>query len=248
MFRKIAIVGKMHAGKTTLANMLVERSYTRMAFADPVKEIAAEMLNKFLYCMNDDRAFGLDSINAEKGHPAIRGLLQLVGTELGRQWYGPDTIWIDMFKDRIEALDELDRSFDLPPEVRIVNDDCRFVNESVALKELGFTIVKLRRPEDERVASIIAALKKQNKDASPQEISRQLEKILGHGSETEVDNIAYDYEFNSTTMRSLERLATLLASGEKPSILRDVEYSDVVRDVPHTARDIPIGMRAHYAH
>jgi len=243
---KIAIVGKMHAGKTMLANNLLRYQYERMAFADPVKEIGAEMLNVFLDYMDDGRYYDKETINMIKGHPAIRGLLQLVGTELGREWYGPKDIWVNLFKKTLLEHERYmnERGFD----VAVVNDDCRFVNEAQALKEIGFTIIKLHRPEDERITSIIAALKKEHKEATPQEIDMSLEKILSHSSETEVDNIEADYVLSSTTMRSLERIAKIIASDDAAEQLDSLVNSDLVEQKPDTANDLPMGMRAAYAH
>jgi hypothetical protein len=238
----------MHAGKTTLANNLLLYQYKRMAFADPVKEIGADMLNVFLAYMNDGRYYDSDTINTIKGHPAVRGLLQLVGTELGREWYGPQTIWIDLFKNRLAEEQAFANEYGYT--LTVVNDDCRFVNEASALRELGFIIVKLHRPEDERVQSIINALKKEHKDATPQEISAYLDKILSHPSETEVDSIKEDIVLRSTTMRSLERIAKILASENALEQLADVDNSDLIRYNPndYVAHDLPMGMRAAYAH
>jgi hypothetical protein len=238
----------MHAGKSSLAQHLKIRGYDRKAFADPVKEIGAEMLNVFLSYMNDPRAYDEYTINEIKGHPAIRGLLQLVGTEIGREWFGPQTIWIDLFKERVKQyyLDAEEFGFD----PKIVNDDCRFVNEAAALKELGFVIIKLHRPEDQRIQSIINALKKDNPEATSQQISTALEKILSHPSETEVEQIEVDYILSSTTMRSLERIAKILASENAVEQLANTDNSDLIQYTPndYVSNDLPLGMRAAYAH
>lgn len=237
MFDKIAVVGKMHAGKTTLANALQTLDYTRIAFADPVKEASAMMLSQFSTYMGTPKEYTIADMNAMKGHPSIRALLQLVGTELGRKWHGPESVWIDLFEAMVEDT-----------EGKIVNDDCRFVNEAERLKQMGFTVVKLERPGDQRIESIVAALKKDNPTASSQDISVMLEKILSHPSETEVDSIVPDYVFASPSVKALQRLARVLASGDTPSILRSLDFSDLYKEGPDQAVDLIIGMRAAYAH
>lgn len=189
--KRIAVVGKMHSGKTTLANMLVDNDYERIAFADPVKRISAEMLTHLAqgtesvtrWQPNYHYYYDYDDMNVLKADPAIRKLLQLVGTELGRQWLGPEDLWIQMFKNDIKGISESEP---------IVNDDCRFVNEGAALREMGFTIIKLVRDETERIDSIRRALKSKMVHSSDHEIDVALVEILSHGSETEVDKIPFD--------------------------------------------------------
>ena len=205
----VALVGKMHTGKSTMADALVrECGFTRLAFADPLKEVSAIMLTSFLSYMNDQTLRRPDwwevtpqSINAMKGDPAIRKLLQLVGTELGRDWYGPDTIWIDLFEKRLRQLQgESDK-------VRIVIDDCRFPNEAEALKAMGFTIFRLHRNEDERLESIQAALLKQKPELleDRQALNDAMEAMANHPSEREVDNINADFGIRGLNVEHLQK-------------------------------------------
>ena len=239
-FNRIAFVGKMHSGKTTTSDFLRRRGFEKFAFADPVKEVSAAMLSTFVNYMGAKNfQYDVGDINHMKGHPSIRTFLQAVGTELGRQWYGPEDIWINRFTTRLQRVSQ---------DASIVVDDCRFVNESERLKKLGFVIIKLHRANDERVQSIIDSLKKQNKNATPQEISEMLEKILNHPSETEVDKIDYDFELASLSLRALERIATIV-NGENPiETIHHIANSDLFRDSKDPLSDIPIGIRAYYAH
>lgn len=77
---RIGIMGKMCAGKTTLANKLVERGYTRLAFADKVKEIAKEL-------------FGMTTKD--------RTLLQAIGQNMRNIRH---TVWIDYLMRVIESF------------------------------------------------------------------------------------------------------------------------------------------------
>lgn len=203
MRKKFAIVGKMHSGKTTLAKYLVERNFTRVAFADPVKEVSARMLTAFVEFVYpfEVHQYTPEMLNTMKGHPAIRKLLQLVGTELGREWYGPDTIWIDLFQ---EAVANYEAEYH---DVYLVNDDCRFVNEAERLSEMGFTLVKLVRDETERILSVQNAIQRDNPDLTIEQVCAKVDEMLGHPSETNVDLIVPDIIIPSVTIRQLEQIA-----------------------------------------
>ncbi len=222
--KKIAIVGKMHSGKTTLAEALIGLGYSRFAFADPVKEIAAKMLTTFSHEMGGEGpSYTYDDMNAMKGHPSIRALLQLVGTELGRNWYGPDDIWIKMFKQRVLHAQGMAGS-DNP--LYIVNDDCRFPNEAFALKDVGFTIVKLERDENERVESIRQALQQANPDLSPADIAARMHAMLTHPSETNVDLIVPDMEIPSMDVIQLQLAARILHEHDLKELAQQLRTLD----------------------
>ena len=76
---RVGVLGKMCAGKTTLANALVKQGYTRMAFADKVKEIAREL-------------FGMTSKD--------RPLLQAIGQGMRNI---RATVWIDYLLSKVEG-------------------------------------------------------------------------------------------------------------------------------------------------
>ncbi len=214
----IAVVGKMHSGKTTIARFLVNTGYHRISFADPVKEVSAEMLSTFCRIVrtmqagpNDPiiyRHYDYTMINEMKGHPAIRSLLQLVGTGLGRDWYGPDTIWIDMFEKKVQKWESDRKEFPMP----VVNDDCRFPNEAERLRKLEFTIIKLVRNDAERCTSIYNALVKQNPTWTPAMIHEALLDMQEHPSETNVDNIQADYTIRNINLDQLRAVANTFGS------------------------------------
>lgn len=204
MRKKFAIVGKMHSGKTTLAKYLIERDFTRIAFADPVKAVSAEMLTTFVRFVDpfSETTYTIDHMNIMKGHPAIRKLLQLVGTELGREWYGPESLWIDLFQ---EAVANYEAEYH---DVYLINDDCRFVNEAERLSEMGFTLVKLVRDETERILSVQHAVQRDNPDLTIEQVCAKVDEMLAHPSETNVDLIVPDIIIPSVTVRQLEQIAT----------------------------------------
>src|SRR5688572_28968194 len=79
----VGIIGKMHSGKTTVTNMIVDKSpqkWTELAFAEPLKSILKE-----LFFLEDIHVHGPMK---DQVHPTLnvmpRELCQYVGTELFR--------------------------------------------------------------------------------------------------------------------------------------------------------------------
>ena len=172
---KIAFIGKMMSGKTTSAiHLSKNHGFTRLAFADPIKVASAVMLNTFSMFVSDvvDKRilpiWDYDRIQEYKTDPAVRKLLQLVGTELGRQLIGYENLWVDMLMKEVEYLESSGTR-------DIVIDDCRFPNEAEALRESGFTLIRVTRPDDEREALV--------REKYPD----TFEEILSHPSETSLD-------------------------------------------------------------
>jgi hypothetical protein len=153
----IAVVGPMHSGKTTLAHLVVERlGYTRLALADPVKDAVEWACNQFIafnlgYFPDRQDALGMhgappiliDRQEIEDAKHVFRPILQWWGTEFARQYLKNDRVWIEMFLDRLRHT--------IGP---VVTDDVRFPNEAQALRDVGFRIVRIVRPEEDRLDSI----------------------------------------------------------------------------------------------
>lgn len=224
--KKFAFVGKMHSGKSTISKLMIAHraGAYRLAFADPVKEASGIMLADLQSyverqyggpTMVPRPAYSIDDMNERKGHPAIRGLLQLVGTELGRNYIGPDTIWIDMLVKRVKEIEG--QAGMMRYEYLIVNDDCRFPNEAERLREIGFKIIRLERNDVLRQRSIVQMIYQQNPELEPAPLdsdwiktdkivksSKLLEKILTHPSETEQENIKADATIFASTVEELQ--------------------------------------------
>lgn len=207
---KVAIVGKLHSGKTTTAQALVDHfGYQRMAFADPVKEVSGVMLAAFENHFAPPRVkvapYTIAQMNDMKKHPSIRKLLQVVGTELGREWRY-NTFWIDQLTRKVTRAESLGVH-------SIVVDDCRFPNEADALRAHGFTIVKLVRDDHERAASVYDALRTTNPDYTTEQLEQELRKMMEHPSEQEIDNILPDMTYPSTSVEQLHVLAATIHEG-----------------------------------
>lgn len=116
---KIAICGRMAAGKTTLANLIingVNDDVVKLSMAGQVKAIAHE-----LFKMED------------KDRP----LLQKIGMKMREIRHD---VWLDYVIAEAEEYDN-------PQIIRII-DDVRFINEATKLKENGWKIVRISIDEN----------------------------------------------------------------------------------------------------
>lgn len=191
---KIAFVGKQRCGKSTSCLLLQSLGYTKMGLADPVKAVTVEMINTFYRYLGEPEMMTRERLERDKTE--LRWLLQGVGTDLGRNYLGPDSIWIELLLSRVKTY-ELTHG----DEFRVVVEDTRFLNEVKALRSQGFTIVKILRDESERTAAIRA-------DGVSDE---HLQRILSHPSETEVDLIEADITIANTSLEELRNQVMRLA-------------------------------------
>ncbi len=132
MPRIIAIAGKERAGKDTLASILVNRfGYTRMAFADPLKDMVYTLLNF--------REENKDEIDPVWGITPRQALI-FFGT--------------DIMQEKIEdLLPGVGRSFWVRHMIArmprgascIVISDLRYPHEEQALKDMGAYFVCIER-------------------------------------------------------------------------------------------------------
>ena len=132
----VLISGKAGVGKTTLADILEKEItyYTtltveRHPFADAVKSVAR-------------REFGWDGTKDSKG----RNLLQVIGTEAGRQ-YNKD-IWANKVLNKIESGGNTRMFF---PSI-VLCDDWRYPNERDVLKKsplLDVVTIRIEAPNRE---------------------------------------------------------------------------------------------------
>jgi hypothetical protein len=133
----ISISGYAQVGKDTLAGFLIEQGYKRLAFADSLRD-ALWVLNPWVPIHGGERYYQLQTVvdllgwDDAKAHPEIRRLLQVMGTEVGRQILG-ENVWVDLLKRKIE------------PEGKYVVTDTRFPNEFKALRDLGAQMVRVTR-------------------------------------------------------------------------------------------------------
>lgn len=144
--------GPAGTGKSKAAEYLIKHfNYTPAKMAYPVYMIA----EKYFGMTNKDRQ-----------------LLQLIGTDVGRQIIDSD-IWINYFIDTIKIVEETANRQNTT--VKLVADDVRFVNEFEALHDMGWVGIYLNSPHDLRLKRL------HERDGNAQETT------LNHVSETEMD-------------------------------------------------------------
>lgn len=163
---KIAFSGKMRTGKDEAYAYISKYipDVTLLKFADPVYDI-------------------MNYAQTVCGFPHIkdRQFLQYIGTEYARS-KNPN-VWVDVFLRRASEIDG-----------PIVCTDARFTNEFVALKNAGFTLVKISADETIRIA-------------------RGAESLV-HASEVDMDlyeNFDYVIENNGTLSEFHTKLFTILS-------------------------------------
>ena len=116
---RIALSGLKRSGKDTIGSYLIQNySCKRFAFADEVKRLARELFPEE-FVQNDKPV----------------DLLQWLGNTMRQR--NPD-VWINRLSTMIQLTKD--------PVPNLVVTDVRYPNEVQALKNLGFTIVKVQVP------------------------------------------------------------------------------------------------------
>ena len=121
----IAFCGSQSAGKSTAADILVSKGFARTSFAESIYQMLSALLGVNVRTL-DKQSYGLCG-------RTIRQMLQLLGTEWGREQIGQD-IWVEAMRKRLGHGGYW------------VIDDLRFTNEYRMLRELGASVVLLTRP------------------------------------------------------------------------------------------------------
>ncbi|MFA5709311.1 hypothetical protein [Mycolicibacterium sp.] len=140
--RLIALTGFARSGKDAVAAHLVaHRNFTRVAFADGVREAALALDPVVDYA--DGQAIRISALVGERGwdeakaHPEVRRTLQRLGTEAGWNLHGP-SLWVDLARPKIQEAWDSGRS--------AVITDMRFPAEVEWVSSVGGRVWKVRRP------------------------------------------------------------------------------------------------------
>ena len=133
----IGLCGAAGAGKGSVAARLVaEYGFLEMAFADPLYEAASVITGLPVESMKD-RATKEKPL-ATCGGKSPRQILQMLGTEFGRQMIHED-IWVMRTMLAVLSARRANRH-------GVVITDVRFDNEAVAIREEGGVIFEVVRP------------------------------------------------------------------------------------------------------
>lgn len=124
--RIVAFTGPAGSGKSTAADYLVGKGYTRVKFAAPLKAMCHAIGLTVRHIEGDLKQEPCDLLQGK----TPRHAMQTLGTEWGRDCLGPN-FWIDLWA--AEAC----------RHPRVVCDDCRFENEAASIRDLGGIVVRL---------------------------------------------------------------------------------------------------------
>ena len=145
----IGLVGPAGAGKGTVSKSLWNNGYECVAFADPLKDVVAVIFGWSRSLLEgetkESREFREkeDPWWSEKfGYPVTpRKMLQLMGTEAGRDVFHPD-IWIHSLERRIRGV------------AKVVVTDVRFPNEIDFIRKNGGKIVRVSREDPPHIKAL----------------------------------------------------------------------------------------------
>jgi hypothetical protein len=195
MIDLIAIHAKLGVGKDTLASFLTD--HTPYSFADPLRKglLALDPYVKFSFVQGPhDR---LSSVVAERGWdeakkiPEVRRLMQVYGTEAGRDIHGQDC-WLNIAERFVDSHE------------KVVIRDVRFNNEMDAIYSWEFNKPKLK----DRVATV-------KMDGESRREHEQ--NATKHVSEQGLEDWLFDYlVFNDGTLDDLRWAACYIVERKPP--------------------------------
>lgn len=190
----IGLGGKLRAGKDAVGDYLEEKhGYVKLGMSDALNE-ALLKLNPYIH-LEPGHPLGefvlykflhdaVGYVEAKK-NPEVRRLLQVLGTEVGREMIDPD-VWVRIAEKKILRLWENGKS--------VVITAMRFPNEIEMLERLGGLSVWVERPDELRLQAHSTGA-----DNAPL-------SVLAHASETSVSADDFSYVLmNDGTLEQLYR-------------------------------------------
>lgn len=140
----VAFTGLAGAGKdTAAAHLQAEHGFVALAFADPINDMLAVLLEAFDvdYAVLHERHLKEQPIPQIPGAPSARHLKQALGDCM--RAIHPD-IWVRALAHRA-GVQDLPRS--APVHHRLCITDVRYPNEAALVASLGGTVIRLQRPQ-----------------------------------------------------------------------------------------------------
>jgi dephospho-CoA kinase len=147
-YPNIALIGKARSGKDTVAaHLIATHRYTRVAFADPLKEMAlaldpileADTPHPQLGDMGPVRLAEMVRLHGweivKDQFSEARRVLQYLGSAVREQ---DEAFWVSQALRKIRTA----TTWNLP----VVVTDCRYMNEALLLRAAGFTLIRIDRP------------------------------------------------------------------------------------------------------
>lgn len=209
----IGTIGFIGSGKGTVADILVEKKgFTKLAFADAVKDATAAIFGWPRALLEGDteesRIFRetRDEWWSEKTGKYItpRYMLQIMGTEAGRDVFHPD-LWILSLEKKLAMYQN------------VVISDVRFPNEIDFIQRMGGFVVRVKRGDDPEWYD--AALK-----ANLEGNTDYMSDHLIHYSEWAWIGKPVDYQLDNISTKSslegdVEHMLKVFTGPQKPAIL-----------------------------
>lgn len=135
----IGLSGYARAGKDTVASILREDGWTRIAFADKLKEAVYQLDPLIEYDITLQELWDSDLDAAQnwedlkQQYAEVRRMLQRMGTEVGRNLFG-ENFWVNQGMASIKE------------DGKYVFTDCRFPSEAQAVRGHGGVLWRIERP------------------------------------------------------------------------------------------------------
>ncbi|MER6364967.1 hypothetical protein [Kitasatospora sp. NPDC001527] len=144
-YRHVALLGKARAGKDAIGARLAQRyAFVRVAFADPLRELALDLDPIVATEPTDYGPMPLRLSDLVAGHgwdvakgayPEVRRCLQRLGTAV--RMHDPD-YWLRIALERVTVAERW--------SIPVVITDVRHANELQTLRERGALVVRVVRP------------------------------------------------------------------------------------------------------
>jgi len=131
----LGICGRKGSGKSTAAQVLLDAGWKRVKFADPLKNMLRVIGLDDRHIEGDLKELPCDLL----GGKTPRWAMQSLGTEWGRNCIFPD-FWMSLARREIALV--------LAQGYSVVVDDVRFDNEADMIRELGGSVLLIKRGPD----------------------------------------------------------------------------------------------------
>jgi hypothetical protein len=142
----VAFCGPIGVGKSTLAHELADSTGGEvMSFADPLRAMVSQIVGEGY--LSSDMFDGVRGKDVEipwlSGGMTGRKLLQLCGTEFGREMIDPN-IWVKITENKLDNY--VDTTVKpCKPHTHVFIDDLRFDNEAEMVRSMGGFVVEVNR-------------------------------------------------------------------------------------------------------
>lgn len=232
MSRLIGLGGALRAGKDAVGDHLVDKhGFQKLGMSDALNE-ALLVLNPWIISPHYARPLRYQELHnlvgyvEAKKNPEVRRLLQVLGTEVGREMISED-VWADIAERKISRL--------LGSGQSVVITAMRFPNEIEMLDRLGGFSVWVERDAVSRFAGLesssgVSTPEKGISDAGEAPVKSE-SMITAHASENSVDKGMFEYFLSNNG--SLEELYS-----KTDALLDDFTHDEKSRSKMRQAQDI----------